>query len=322
MKPQIENSWLEATIILILAITIDVIYGEPPRMFHPVVITGKITEKISKKLIPISKNRSKGIFTGVILIISGLSIYTGIYRLTKHFVSDIFSIFPSEIIKILNIFADSFFLKTAFSLRALVEHAEAVRANLSQDKIDIARREVSKIVSRNTQNLEKPHIISAAVESVAENLVDSIIAPLFFFALFGLEGAITYRVINTLDAMVGYKTEDLKFIGFIPAKSDDILNFIPARLSIPFILIATFILRMNTKEAIKTFIKYRRKTESPNSYIPITLFSGALKIKLEKIGNYSIGDFQLPESEEKITEATRLAITTSLVFVISIIPFV
>jgi adenosylcobinamide-phosphate synthase len=170
-------------------------------------------------------------------------------------------------------------------------------------------------------NLEKPHIISASVESVAENLVDSIIAPLFFFSVGGIEFAIVYRVVNTLDAMVGYKNEKYRFVGFISAKFDDILSFIPARLSFVFILAAAFILQKNVKDVVKTFLKFRRATQSPNSYVPITAFSGALKIKLEKINYYSIGDFELPKSENKIKEAVYLMLTSALLFsILFVIP--
>jgi len=114
--------------------------------------------------------------------------------------------------------------------------------------------------------------------------------------------------------MVGYKNQ--KYIGFIHVKLDDIFNFTPAKLSFVFILIACSILKKDLYETIRTFLKFRRATQSSNPYVLMTAFSGALKIKLEKINYYSIGDFNLPQSEEKIREAVRLMLTSSALFLI------
>lgn len=294
-------------IVLILSLVIDLLIGEPPSKIHPVVITGKVISFCGNFGHKLKKNSLKVLF-GLILIFVGNIIFLSVYFVGKK----IISLFLSS--DIILIFFESFILKTTFALRSLIEHSNSVFSSLQNNDIIKSRKETSKIVGRKTEDLNKPHIISASIESVAENTIDSFFSPIFFFIFLGIPGSIFFRVINTLDAMVGYKNEKYRFIGLIPARTDDILNYIPARVSIFFILFGTIICRYSLKSAIKTLINYRKSTPSPNSYIPICLFSGALEIKLEKIGFYSIGDFKLPDQEEYIKKANKLAIVSSLFF--------
>ncbi|GBD03964.1 Cobalamin biosynthesis protein CobD [bacterium HR19] len=302
------------------ALIFDILLGEPHIKIHPVYITGKILEKI-EKIATDKKNGQKKesriqktfeLLFGAILIAAGILIYLSLYLVSKKIAQKIWELAD---IKVFEIFVDIFFLKTTFSIKSLKDHAQDVLNSLKKNDIKKARENTSKIVSRNTKELEKPHIISATIESVSENLVDSVIAPLLFFLLAGIEGAIIYRVINTLDAMVGYKNEKYKYIGFIPAKIDDILNFIPARISALIIIFSAILKKYDWKSGVENLKKFKKSTPSPNSWIPITLFGGILKIKLEKIGYYSIGEFELPQSEEKIEEAIKLMMTSSLVFI-------
>jgi len=305
------NYWV---FVLTFSLIFDLVFGEPHRILHPVVITGKVVAKVDSLIK--RGNKFLEFFWGFLLLILGLSVYLLPYVALKKILNFFYMRLENEIFFVLSFVLDVFFLKSIFAIRSLKDHAFDVFSALLSDDLALARKNVGKMVSRNVSNLEKPHIISATVESVAENLVDSIIAPLFFFSLGGIELAIVYRVVNTLDAMFGYKNERYRFIGFIPAKFDDILNFIPARLSFIFILLSSIILSKSPKEVLKTFLKFRKVTQSPNSYVPMTAFSGALKIKLEKINYYSIGDFNLPQSEEKIREAAQLMLTSSALFLI------
>lgn len=311
----------EEIFVFLGALTFDILFGEPPLKTHPVYITGKILEKIEKIATDKKNMRQKGedmgkkifeLLFGATLIVAGILIYISLYLVSKKIAQ---KIWESSGIKVFEIFVDIFFLKSTFAIKSLKDHAQDVLNSLKKNDIKKARENTSKIVSRNTKELEKPHIISATIESVSENLVDSIIAPLFFFSLAGIKGAIIYRVINTLDAMVGYKNEKYKYIGFIPAKIDDILNFIPARISAIIIIFSAILKKYDWKSGVENLRKFKKATQSPNSWIPITLFSGILKIKLEKIGYYSIGEFELPQSEEKIEEAIKLMITSALVFI-------
>jgi adenosylcobinamide-phosphate synthase len=298
--------------VFIFSLIFDLVFGEPHRILHPVVITGKAVGKLDSLIK--RGNKFWEFLGGFLLLIFGLSVYLLPYITLKKILYFFYMRLENEIFFVLSFILDVFFLKSTFAIRSLKDHALDVFSALLSDDLALARKNVGKMVSRNVSNLEKPHVISACIESVSENLVDSVIAPLFFFSLGGIELAIVYRVVNTLDAMFGYKNEKYRFVGFIPAKLDDVLTFIPARLSFIFILFAAIILRKDAKEVIRTFVRFRKSTQSPNSYIPIAAFSGALEIKLEKINYYSIGDFELPNSEKKIEEAVQLMMLSSLLF--------
>ncbi len=298
--------------VFIFSLIFDLVFGEPHRILHPVVITGKAVGKVDSLIK--RGNKFLEFFGGFLLLIFGLSIYLLPYLVLKKIAYYFYMKLENEIFFVLSFVLDVFFLKSTFAIRSLKDHALDVFSALLSDDLALARKKVGKMVSRNVSSLEKPHVISACIESVAENLVDSVIAPLFFFSLGGIELAIVYRVVNTLDAMFGYKNEKYRFVGFIPAKLDDILNFIPARLSFIFILFSAVILRKDAREVIRTFMKFRKATQSPNSYVPIAAFSGALKVKLEKINYYSIGDFDLPNNEKKIKEAVQIMLFSSSLF--------
>lgn len=298
-------------LVFLLALTVDILFGEPSRAIHPVVMLGRTADMLISVT---QRSRSEVVkkLWGFALILWGVIFLFGMY-LTGYLIAKASGV--KEILLIYN----ALFLKTTFALRSLVEHSEAVILSFREGDIEKARKETSKLVSRKTESLGKPHLISATVESVAENTVDSFISPLFAYALFGIFGSILYRVINTLDAMVGYKDEKHIHIGFAPARSDDIANFLPARIGVVFILIGAALAGFSVKDAVRTLLKFRKTTPSPNSYIPISLFSGALRIKLEKVGFYSIGDFDLPTSEETIAMANRISLNCCLIYSIFIL---
>lgn len=309
-----------STLVLFLALVLDMLFGEPPRKLHPVVMTGKVIQIFEKYGKRVGGERLKFLY-GFFLMLVGCSVFLGVYVLIYVLIEKIIGSFRIEVVRIdvIEILYEAFFLKTTFALRDLVEHSGRVLKELKDNRLEQARKELSRIVSRDTKNLQKSHVISATVESVAENTVDSFFAPVFFFFFFGVGGSIIYRVINTLDAMIGYKTDEYRSLGFIPAKTDDIVNFIPARVCVPFVVFGAFILGLDAKRALRTLWRFRGSTPSPNSYVPIALFSGALNVKLEKIGFYSIGNFDLPESEEIIERANLLAVLSCMLFAISTI---
>ena len=146
------------------------------------------------------------------------------------------------------------------------------------------------IVRRDPNSLNERQIISAAVESIAESTTDGITAPFFFYALFGVPGAFAYRVINTLDSMVGYKNSEFKNIGWFSAKMDTITNYIPARITAYLMVAAAFIVREDWRESYRILQRDKHKTASPNAGYTISAMAGALNIQLEKQGHYTLGD--------------------------------
>ena len=203
-----------------------------------------------------------------------------------------------------------FFLKSTFSLKALRTGALKVKDCLYQDNLDEARKRAQDLVSRHASDLDRPHLISATIESTSENVSDSFVAPLFYFLIGGIPLSMAYRVVNTLDAMFGYRGE-YEYLGKVAARSDDALNFIPARISALLLFLSAFIRRKDARGAWKTMLREHGKTQSPNSGWTMSAAAGALGIRLEKEGYYTLGDGDLPLKEERIDEAVAMVLILS-----------
>jgi len=285
--------------ILIIGVLIDVLLGEPPVYLHPVVGIGKLTEKLRDKF---GRGRISGVLLTFILLLT--------FLIPLLFI-DYLSWLPKMLLS-------SFLFSTTFSIKFLFQSIIKTKNELEED-IEKARLHVSNLVSRDTSKLSMEQLISAVIESLTENITDSIISPIIFFILFGLPGAMGYRVINTLDAMVGYKDRENRFIGWFPAKTDDILNYIPARMTGFLIIIAAFILRMDWRGGLKIMLRDGRSTPSPNSGYPMAAAAGALKIRLEKPGVYTIGDRCEELKISAIDDALKLSYVTVILFILPII---
>ncbi|MGA8943682.1 MAG: adenosylcobinamide-phosphate synthase CbiB, partial [Thermoactinomyces sp.] len=170
--------------------------------------------------------------------------------------------------------------------RGLAEAGEAIYEALANKDIEQARRCLSMVVGRDTDRLNKEEIVRGGVETVAENIVDGIISPLFYAAIGGGPLAIAYRAINTLDSMVGYKNKTYVHLGWASARLDDLANWLPARTMVPFMLLALGLLRLSPAEAWKTLRQDARKHPSPNSGIPESLMAGGLRIQLGGVNVY------------------------------------
>ena len=191
---------------------------------------------------------------------------------------------------------EALLLKCTFSLRGLIGAALGVARALEVGNLEEARRRVAThLVSRPTEELSLPHVASATVESVAENLTDGVVAPLFFFLLFGLPGAWVYRVVNTADAMWGYREGDLEYLGKPAARLDDLLNWVPARLAAIGIVLGALIRgRRVAVHAWQTMWSEHGRTASPNAGWTMAAMAGALGVALEKPGAYRLGVGLLP----------------------------
>ncbi|MDO9323560.1 MAG: adenosylcobinamide-phosphate synthase CbiB, partial [Methanoregula sp.] len=198
-----------------------------------------------------------------------------------------------------------FLLKCCFAWRSLEEHTLAV-VDALKDGVETGREKVKMLVSRNTATLDREHILSAGYESMTENLTDSIISPLFYFCLFGLTGAAVFRAVNTMDAMLGYRDERER-IGWCAARMDDILNYIPARITV-FLLLLHFLPRGRLSSALRIMRRDGRKRPGFNGGIVMAVMAGGVGIRFEKPGVYTIGDGgrTLDEGGADILEATRM----------------
>jgi len=167
-------------------------------------------------------------------------------------------------------------LKSTIAIRGMERYALAVMTSLENDNLDSARTNLSMIVKRNTSNLDKNHVISGVLESISENTVDGITGPLFYYAILGLPGAFVYRVINTADSMIGYKSDMFKNIGWFAATCDTILNYVPSRLTGLIMIISAAILQNNWKESYKIMLRDGKKTASPNAGYPMAALADTI----------------------------------------------
>ncbi len=282
------------TLVLLIAISIDIL-GEYPNIVHPVVWIGKIIEFFDLK----RKRRSNWVefIEGTLLLIFVLVIFLfTIYLLLKF----------TEKNLIVNIIIQAFFLKASFSVASLIRHVKKCE---TQD-IENLRKNVSMIVSRNVNNLEKTHLYSAAIESGAENIVDSIISPLFYFLLFGVPGAFLFRIVNTFDAMVGYRNERYEYFGKFPARMDDIMNFIPARIA------GLILLLFKPKRVIRNIKKYRKI--KINGMYTIASMGAILDVNLEKIGYYRIEGSRDPTMDD-VKRVINYIIYVSIIWIVLVL---
>lgn len=287
----IEHAAIALAIVL-LAGLFDVLLGEPPSAIHPVVGIGKLIGWLERRRPRGRPAAELGWGLLIVLVTCGVSgaiaagLAWGLGKLPWW----------------LAIPCTAYLLKTTFSLRGLVEAGRTVQRALAADS-DAAREELKALVSRS-RNLDPPQIVSATVESLAENLTDSVLAPLCYFALFGLPGAAVYRAINTMDAMIGYRGE-YEYVGKIAARLDDVVNWIPARIAGAMLCLVTLTVGGFTA-AVRTLRRDRRLVESPNAAWTMAPMAGALRVQLEKVGHYRLGTPERPLTADLIGEAATL----------------
>jgi adenosylcobinamide-phosphate synthase len=285
---------MEILWILALAFCIDLVLGDPPDTIHPVAWMGKaisLLERGGLRLHPI---------------------WQFVYGMMMTFLTIAFFVTPAYFLlsylqgwnQIAYIIVSGVLLKLMFSIRGLWHSAVKIKQLLKEDNLEKTRFELRALVSRDTRNLDKSLIASAATESVAEGICDSVIAPLFYFLLLGVPGAIGYRVVNTLDSMLGYHGK-YEYLGKFCARFDDVLNFIPARLAALVILIAAAA-KKRGRSTWRTALREHVKTESPNAGWPMAAMAGTLGVRLEKPGYYVLGEGNPTPSLETIGRALNI----------------
>lgn len=305
-------------ITLILSLLVDLIYGELPTKIHPVVIIGKFIS-FFKNIFIKYKNRLSGFFTTLFTVICCCILLVIIMLVCSINDNLFFVIF-------------SIFLSSTFSINMLISTAKNIENDLKYD-INKARQSVSYLVSRDTDELTESFIVSATIESMTENITDSYIAPIFYFALgsiifiiFNINDFIIlllipfiYRISNTLDAMLGYTTDELIDIGFFPAKLDDFLNYIPSRISGVLVIISAYLLGYNGKNAYIIMKRDARKCPSPNSGYTMAPTAGALDIQLVKKDTYILGDDTYEINVLDISKAIKLTSLTIALFTVFVL---
>ncbi|MDQ1252674.1 MAG: adenosylcobinamide-phosphate synthase [Euryarchaeota archaeon] len=301
----VPDRW-HLALVLLLAAAIDIVFGEPPVAIHPVVWIGKLVTFL-KNAAPKTHRKLYGVFMALCCVFFSAMIgYSVLY----------IAALPG-IPGILGLLLEAYFLKATFAINCLLSPAREIYGHLEANRLEKVREMLPIYVSRNTSKLTRTQMSSAVIESVSENYVDGILSPIFYYALFGGYGLIAayiFKAISTLDSMVGYKTEPYRELGYFSAKSDDVLNWIPARISVIFILAAALVVSLlpkkqgktNPLNTIKSVLEDGMKTPSPNSGYPMAATAGALGVKLEKPDNYVLGASYPPTEINDIKRVSQL----------------
>jgi adenosylcobinamide-phosphate synthase len=301
-------------------ICVDITLGDPTNKFHPVAWLGHVIEYFIPKLKQSnsdynSKNninhaenrgeRSRSIIFSVLLIISfGIAIHISAIAIV-HILGYIALIIYCALT-----------LKISIAIKGMEKHAAAVMCALENGDLTNARFNLSMIVKRDTTNLDKQHIISGTIESISENIVDGITSPLFYYSFLGPAGAFSFRIINTLDSMLGYTDKYHKDIGWMPALIDTVANYVPSRITAAIMVIAASIVHADWKKSMQVIRRDHDKTASRNAGYTMAAMAGALRVNLEKIGHYSLGDQYEYISIEKCKVAISIMRYTVIAFAI------
>jgi adenosylcobinamide-phosphate synthase len=278
-----------------LAIALDLLLGEPPAALHPVVWVGKLISWLERQAPQGERSRLVYGAAMVAATITPVALATWVVeRVLRRRGAP--GAAPLGLC-----------LKPAFAIRMLLGAARQVGDALANDDLEAARCGLRSLVSRDTSALPAPLLAAAAIESVAENLSDSVVAPLFYYGLWGLPGAYAYRAINTLDAMVGYRTPRYEWLGKAAARLDDALNLIPARLTGLLLVLAAPFARGVRGAAWRAMRRDHALTASPNAGWPMSAAAGALGLTLEKVGQYRLNPEGRPTEAGDVARAVTLA---------------
>ncbi|NLT37599.1 MAG: cobalamin biosynthesis protein CobD [Methanomassiliicoccus sp.] len=304
--------WLYAIIIPLVALVIDLALGEPPNRVHPVVWMGRLIgalDGLVKRDEPrrTRKERALGVLVILIPILVFVLGFTIILALTRWWLGMLVWAAACAII-----------FKTLFAIRALETHTAPMVDDLMRDDLDAARKKASMVVSRDVNKLDRAHVISCAAETVSENLVDSVLSPMFYFGLAGIPGAAFLRVANTGDGMIGYLSEKHRYVGWFTARLDDCAHYLVARLSVPFIMLSLALLRKDWRNAWRTALRDHHQTSSPNKGWPMASVAGGLHVRFEKVGYYNMGDGEVSLDPLVIRDTIRVMKLTAVIFFVLI----
>lgn len=257
-------------LILVMAFFLDFLAGDPRWLPHPVVWMGRAIFFFE------SKFRQAFSHLFVSGLIFALFLITMVWVISQGMVTLAVAVHP-----VVGILVQGVLLFYCFSVKSLVRAAHDVAVPLMAGDLPEARKMVAMIVGRETRTLDREAVTRAAIETVAENFVDGFLSPLFFFLVLGVPGALAYKMINTLDSMVGYKNDAYLLFGRASARIDDAANYVPARLSMFVISAATWVLSPERgKRAMQTAWAEGRNHKSPNAGFPEAAFAGALGVRM------------------------------------------
>lgn len=292
-------------IVLAIAWALDILLGDPHGIWHPVIGIGRLISYLDKR----SKRRTfwSGVWLAFTVIVVSVGIPLGIVIVA-------YMAHP-----VVGVIVEGIMCYQLLAMRSLFDESMKVYYELRAGKVEEARHAVSMIVGRDTDALDEAGIAKAAVETVAENTSDGVVAPFMFMVLFGAAGGFFYKSINTMDSMIGYKNDKYRHLGTAAARLDDIVNFIPARVSAFLMVIASALCGHDAKNAWKIYKRDHSKHDSPNSAHTESVCAGALRVQLAGDAYYfgkkkeksTIGDDLRPIEYNDIRRANMLMVVTS-----------
>ncbi len=303
--------WLTLAALL-TGYVLDLIFGDPRQIYHPIRIIGNLIAVLEKGIRKVFPKTSRGeLAGGTVLVVLVVLICTAVPAALLGL--------AAWIHPVVYWLLASFWCWQILATKSLKTESMKVYAPLKEGDLPAARRAVAMIVGRDTERLTVEGVAKAAVETVAENTSDGIVAPLIFLALGGPALGFFYKAVNTMDSMVGYKNERYLYFGRTAARLDDVLNFLPSRISAWLMILAAAFLGRDGKNAKRIYLRDRRNHASPNSAQTEAVMAGALRVQLAGDAWYfgelykkpTIGDpFRAVEPED-IVRANRLMYLTS-----------
>lgn len=299
-----------------IAYIIDLIVGDPQGAFHPIKLIGKLISMLEKKLRKLCKTKNDELIKGGILFC--------LVILTSYIVPYLI-IYITNLINIkLSIIVEIILCYYIFATKSLKTESMKVYYSLKNNSIEKSREYLSYIVGRDVNNLDEEKISKATVETIAENTCDGVIAPIIFTLIGGVPLGYMYKAVNTLDSMIGYKNEKYFYFGKVSAIADDIVNYIPARISSYIMILASYIKKYDYKNAYKIYKRDRYNHLSPNSAQTESVCAGALHIMLgggsfykgKYVDKKTIGDNNRSIEKNDIVRANKLMYTSSIICVV------
>ncbi|WP_375669751.1 adenosylcobinamide-phosphate synthase CbiB [Halanaerobium saccharolyticum] len=269
---------LEVLIILIIALIVDLIISDPDWIPHPVVLIGGLISTLEKYLLKNEDSPQRAKIKGAILVVIVLGL--------SYYLSYLVVVLSGQLNNYFALMLKIFLLSLTLALKGLIDAGQEVYSALKASDLKLAREKVNQIVGRDCSQSSKQEVIRAVLETLAENTSDGILAPAFYYLIGGLPLAVTYKAVNTMDSMLGYKNDRYLNFGFTAARTDDFFNYIPARLTAILMSAAAFLLHYDFRGALKTVFNDAQKHPSPNAGYPEAAAAGALSLRFGGINYY------------------------------------
>ncbi|MEK6791882.1 MAG: adenosylcobinamide-phosphate synthase CbiB [Deltaproteobacteria bacterium] len=302
-----------AAFALVLAILLDALIGDPSWMPHPVRAIGRLIGFLDRRLNAVEAARWRSRLFGVLTVLVVI-VLVYITALVALYVAIFYS-------RWLLLLATVYVVWASLAIKSLSDEAMSVIAAINAQDVALARTRLSRIVGRDTQGLDEKAMLRAVIETVSENASDGVVAPLFYFVIGGAPLMLAYKAVNTLDSMLGYKSERYLYFGWASARLDDAANWIPARLTAAIMVVASFILGLDWRSSYRIWMRDGGKHPSPNSGRPEAAAAGALGVRLGGQSSYNgvkseklvIGaEFAEPDGQAAL-KAVRLMKITALI---------